>query len=119
MTTRAKQAWLLNAGLAVLFLAAALIVRQMNAPVMAAGGGWDTDGIMANTTDSDADRLVIVDTLKRNIMVYKTEGSGQFRLMTARAYRNDIEFEDTSKSDEIERRNGVTYLRACELLFGK
>ena len=118
MSSRAKQAWLLNAGLAVMFLIAAVVIRNISTPVYAAGGGWDTNGIMANTTEGDAERLVLVDTTKKNIMVYKTEGAGQFRLMSARSYRYDAALEDTSKADELEKRNGVSFMRACELIYG-
>lgn len=118
MNSRAKQAWLLNGGLAVLFLVASLSIRQMNMPAYAAGGGWDTNGIMANTTEGDTERLVFVDTTKKNIMIYKTDSAGAFRLMSARSYRYDANLEDTSKMDEIEKRNGITYMRTCEILYG-
>ncbi len=122
MSSRAKQAWILNAGIAVLFLVAAVAIRQLNAPVHAAGGGWDTNGIMANTTEGDTERLVLVDTTKKNIMVYKTDGPGVFRLMSARSYRYDTnlpgEAGDTSKIDEVEKRNGVSFIRWCEMLYG-
>jgi hypothetical protein len=122
MNPRAKQAWLLNAGLAVLFLAAAIFVRQMSRPALAAGGGWDTNGIMANTTENDTERLVLVDTLRKNIMVYKTDGPGVFRLMSARSYRYDHnlpgELGDTSKLDDVEKRGGVSFMKWCEILYG-
>ena len=122
MSSRAKQAWLLNAGLAAMFLIAALVIRNISTPAYAAGGGWDTNGIMANTTEGDTERLVLVDTTKKNIMVYKTEGAGAFRLMSARSYRYDSNLPgdagDTSKIDEVEKRNGVTYMKWCELLYG-
>lgn len=119
MTPREKQAWLLNLGLVALFLAATLLARQFSAPASAAGGSWDTDGMMINTTESDADRLVILDTDKKAIMVYRTEGSGTFRLMSARSYMFDGDLEDASGVAEIENRNGVTFMRACELLAAK
>lgn len=75
----------------------------------AAGGGWDTNGVMAVTTKGN-ERLVLIDTAKQNICVYRTLGAGKFRLVGARCYRYDVEVKDSAGSD-IEKGNGVTYLQ--------
>ncbi|HEY3322152.1 MAG TPA: hypothetical protein VGP72_16925 [Planctomycetota bacterium] len=110
-----KSAGMQNVLIAVLALTA-LLVWQRPDPVQAVGGGsWDTDGMMVNTTENEAERLVLVDTTAKTIMVYRTEGVGQFRLVAARSYQFDVLLKDTSKNDEIERRNGITFMQAFEL----
>jgi len=115
MTEKAKNAWSANALLAALLLGAwCWIARVDNAGARAESGGWDDD-ILVNSTEGAEDRFVLVDLRNKNIMVYKTEGLGQFRLVTARSYEADAEFpRDTSDSAEIEKK-GITYLRALEL----
>ena len=113
-THNSRRAWLINGALA-LTLTAGLIAGRMKSEVHAAGGGWDTDGFMANTIDSDTERVVLIDTNKKNIAVYRMQGSGQFRLIGARDYRCDLLLEDTSRIPEIEGKHGITAMRAREL----
>src|SRR5437660_1527145 len=113
-TNNARRAWMINGALA-LALTAGLCAGRMKATVNAAGGGWDTDGVMANTLDSDTERVVLIDTNKKNMAVYRLQGTGQFRLIAARDYRCDMLLEDTSKLPEVETKNGITAMRAREL----
>ena len=117
MNTRAKNSWLLNLGLASAGTITLLLLHLLGAqaPVHATGGSWDTDGILVNTTESEIERLVIVDTRSQSIMVYKTEGLGKFRLTAARSYKYDLELQDTSKNDEIEQHSGATVLRIYDM----
>lgn len=106
--------WALNAALAIALIGAT-VTTHLRSKVNAAGGGWATDGIMANSIDSDQDRAVVIDTDKKQIAVYKIQGSGQFRLVGARDYKYDMLLVDTSKIAEIENKNGITAMRAYEL----
>jgi len=115
MTTRAKPEWLRTVTIGAALLVAIAVFKNPLQDAYAGGGGWDTDGILVNSTETDRDRLVLVDTLKQRILVYKTDVAGQFRLVNARCYKYDLELEDTSKVDEIERKGGVTFSRVYEL----
>ena len=106
--------WALNIALAIALIGATMTVH-FRSKVNAAGGGWETDGVMANSIDGDTDRVVVIDTNHKNIAVYKVQGSGQFRLVGARDYKYDMLLEDTSKIPEIETHNGITAVRAYEL----
>lgn len=110
MSENTKNTWMINGLLAVILaLLAGYYIHSGSAPAFAAGGGWETDGIMALSTTGDSDRLVLVDTGKQNIMVYKILNK-QFRLVGARSYKYDVEIEDSAGS-EIEKKNtGATYL---------
>ena len=110
--------WIINALLLASLLVAMLLKSSYSeSRAFAAGGGLETNGTMIGTTESDQDRLVLVDTTNKNIMVYKTTGVGQFRLTGARSYKYDVEIngKDTSKVDEIETHKGITFMRAYEL----
>jgi hypothetical protein len=72
----------------------------------AAGGGWETDNIIA-LAGGAGDRVVIIDTVKKNMCIYKLRGVGEFRLVGARSFQYDVEFNDTSQSDM--EKNGWTY----------
>jgi hypothetical protein len=111
----AKKAWLINLFLAMGMGLSWWLAGALQSRAHAAGGSWETDGILVNTTESDNERLVIVDTEKKQLMVYRTDGVGQFRLVSARNYRYDVEFEDTSKINSIEKRTDGTYLYMYEL----
>jgi hypothetical protein len=110
MSEQTKSAWLINGLLAViLVLLAGYYVHNSAAPAFAAGGGWETDGIMAMSTTGDNDRFVLVDTGKQNIMVYKILNK-QFRLLGARSYKYDVEIEDSADSEIEKKGSGATYL---------
>ena len=82
----------------------------------AAGGGWDTNGVMALNMVPGLERLVLIDTNtnKQNICVYKNRGAGSFRLVGARCYKYDIELKDTTGT-WVEKRNGITFLEAKQI----
>lgn len=106
MNTHTKTAWAINGLLAViLVLLAGHYFNLSSTPAYAAGGGWDTDGIMA-TMALDTERLVLIDTRNRQICVYKTTGN-MFRLVGARAFDLDILVEDSAKT-KIEKGQGYT-----------
>ncbi len=107
-------AWALNVALLIALIGAGA-TAHLRSKANAAGGGWATDGIMANSIDGDNDRVVVIDTDKKQIAVYKIQGTGQFRLISARDYKYDMLLEDTSGVSEIETRNGITAMRAHEL----
>lgn len=115
----ARRAWLVNLGLAAALALAALAIRYVQTPASAAGGSWDTDGVMANTTEGDTERLVIVDTQMKNMTVYKTDATGEFRLVAARTYKHDMDiafkFGDVAHTPDIEKRGGITAQRAFEM----
>lgn len=107
-------AWALNVALVIALIGAGA-TAHLRSKANAAGGGWATDGIMANAIDFDNERVVLIDTDKKQIAVYKVQGSGQFRLIAARDYKYDLLLEDTSGVAEIETHNGITAMRAAEL----
>lgn len=112
----ATRAWLFNLALALgLALLGVVITAHFNSSTHAAGTGWETDGMMVNTIEGESDRVVLIDTNRKNIAVYKVQGSGQFRLIAARDCRYDLMLEDTSKIPEIEQKHGITAVRAAEL----
>ena len=43
----------------------------------AAGGGWDTDGVMVTTTATPQERIVLIDTKNQNMMIYKPRNAGR------------------------------------------
>ena len=111
-----KNPWLINGALAIgLALIALVMTGQLKSSAHAAGTGWETDGMLVNTLDGETDRVVLIDTNRKNIAVYKLQGSGQFRLIGARDCRYDLMLEDTSKIPEIEQKHGITAQRAAEL----
>jgi hypothetical protein len=115
MSEQTKSKWAINGLLAViLVLLSGYYIRNGVAPVHAAGGGWETDGVMAVATSGDNDRLVLVDTGKQNIMVYK-QLNKQFRLVGARSYKYDIEIEDSANTPIEKSGTGATYLEVWTL----
>jgi len=106
MNEKLKNAWTINALLAVIaVILAAVYLHTPAQDAHAAGGGWDTDGIMALSADSDNQRVVIIDTKKQNINIYKSQNN-RFRLVGARSYKYDVEIEDSAT---INVGNGLTY----------
>ena len=93
-----KDTWMINALLAVILTLLGGYYYNSSVRNAYAGPGWDTNGVMAITVPDESERLVLVDTSKQNIMVYRTLGAGQFRLVGARSYQYDVELEDTSGS---------------------
>lgn len=119
MSDTAKREWFNTAALACgLVLAVALIGSPLK-EAHAVGGSWETDGILVNTTESDRDRLVLIDTNKQRLMIYKCDRAGSFRLINARCYKYDLELEDTSKFEEFEKKGGATFSRVYELFHRK
>jgi len=109
MTEKTKTTWIINGLLAaILVLLVGYYINLSSPPAYAAGGGWDTDGIMA-TTAMDSDRLVLIDTKNKAICVYKTTGN-LFRLVGARSFEFDIEVED-SAGGPIEKGQGMTWMQ--------
>ena len=102
---------------ALLFGILALMVffytRAPEQKAHAAGGGWDTNGIMAIIT-KPTQRMVLVDTNKQNICVYRIRGTGDFRLTGARSYKYDVELK-TTKGSLVERGNGITFFQAKQI----
>lgn len=112
--TNERKVWLENAVLGgILALLACVFFVLPSKHAQAAGGGWDTNGVMAVTTKQN-ERLVLIDTVKKNLCVYKTLGAGQFRLVGARSYRYDLEVKD-SAGTPIEKGNGLTYIEMKKL----
>jgi hypothetical protein len=79
----------------------------------ARAAGWDTDGIAAVAEDHVADWLVLVDTKRKTICMYQTQGTGMFRLMTARSYQYDVQLKNTA-GQNLEK-SGATFREAKEL----
>jgi hypothetical protein len=75
--------------------------------------GWETDGIMCIATGGNA-RLVLVDTKKKNICLYRTLGAGDLRLVGARGYQYDVEMMDGTQVPAIQQR-GITYVEAKQI----
>lgn len=108
MNEKPKTRWTINALLAVIL--ALLLGYYFQSPAQkahAAGGGWDTDGIMALSTAADNERIVLVDSKKQNIMVYKQQGN-KFRLVGARSFKYDVEIPD-AEGDKLG--NDATFLK--------
>lgn len=112
MSEQTKNTWTINALLAVILaLLTAYYFRSSETPAYAAGGGWDTDGIMA-VSAADTERIVLVDTKNKTVMIYKTLGNA-FRLVGSRSYEYDMEVED-SAGTVIEKGQGRTWMNMFE-----
>ena len=104
--------WVVNGLLGVIL--ALLLAFYFNSSIgtaHAAGGGWDTNGVMAMTTAGE--HMVLIDTAKQNIMIYRAQGLGKFRLVGARSYKYDIEAGDTSG------RGGYSIVESRGITFGE
>lgn len=99
--------------LAIAVLLGFLYFKTPEPVAEAAGGGWDTNGIMALNMVAN-ERLVLVDTNKQNLCVYRNRGAGMFRLVGARSYKYDVELKDT-KGTAMERGNGITFVEAKQI----
>jgi len=109
-----KNSWTINALLAViLVLLCGFYFNSTSKSAYAAGGGWDTDGVMAISTGADNERVILIDTKKMNIMVYKPLGN-KFNLVGARNYEYDVQIED-SEGTAIEKSNGKTYMEVFRI----
>ncbi len=106
MNDKIKTDWMINGLLAVILvlLTANFISNHHANSASAAGGGWETDGIMV-TSASVQERLIVVDTTKQNIMVYRPQGGGAFGLSGARSYKYDVQLDNIEKIPN----NGWTY----------
>ena len=119
MSERAKTNWMMNGLLAViLVLLAGKYASSRALPTAhAAGGGWETDGIMVLPITTLNERFVLVDTKKQNICVYHGRANGTFGLVGARSYKYDIEMEDTEKLKGVG--TGLTYVQVKTLYENK
>lgn len=115
MAEKTRNIWIVNGLLAVILaLLGAYYVRSGATPAYAAGGGWETDGVMAMSTTGDNERLVLVDTAKQSIMVYKILNK-QFRLVGARSYKYDVEIEDSAGTRIEKTGTGASYLEIWQM----
>jgi hypothetical protein len=96
----------------VLFVLLVAYAWLPSKPAQAAGGGWDTNGVMALAAPS-GDRLLLVDTNKMHMCMYRTLGL-QLRLISARSYKYDVEIKDSAGTD-IEKGDGMTYIEVKRL----
>src|SRR5436190_5288769 len=97
MTPTAKNTWLINGLLVVIavLLATVYIHNRPLSAAHAAGGGWDTDDTIVLQMRAATERLVLVDTRKKQIMIYNEKQNGKFGLSGAHSYKYDIEMVDT------------------------
>jgi hypothetical protein len=98
MSDKIRMDWLVNGLLAVILvlLVGNYVANHQVQSARADNTGWATDGIMVNSTTGQAERLVVVDTKKQNIMIYHSRAGGQFALSGARSYKYDVELVDTA-----------------------
>lgn len=110
--------WLENFFLAALVVGlGAVYFGHSSKTAEAAGGGWDTDGIMCVTANGNpAERVVLVDTKKRNVCVYNIRNTGEVNLVTARNYEYDFLIKDETALGK--NRKELTYFQV-RALFGK
>ena len=117
MSESIKSGWAINALLAViLVLLTGMYVRTSVSTAQAAGGGWETNGIMAINAQV-GEQLILVNTdpndriSGQNIMIYRASGGGKFRLIGARSYKYDIELVDTASTQQMESKyqQGATF----------
>ena len=109
MNSQTRTAWLINGLLAVILVLLAGHYLGSSTPAYAAGGGWDTDGIMA-VTAVDVDRVVLIDTKSKQIMVYKTTGK-MFRLVGARSFEYDVLVDDSAETQIEKAPQGMTWMQ--------
>lgn len=109
MNENLKTRWMFTAALAVIL--GLLIGHYINSHSMsaarAAGGGWETNGVIIGTTTAQNEQIVIVDTAAQNIMLYHSQGIAHLGLTGVRSYKYDILVPtDTSKA---KMGNGLNY----------
>ena len=108
--------WIINALLAVILALLAGIYLHNASSAYAAGGGWETNGVMAISANQ-GENLILINTdpndktAGQTIMVYRTTGPGKFRLITARSYKYDVELTDTAANLAAEQKyeKGATF----------
>ncbi len=110
----------------VLVMAAALVAAYLGARMagparedraLAAGGGAGNsrDGLVAVTTGAtgtDSNRLIVVDTNRKRIMVYRLRPS-YMRLIAVRGYKYDMKLENVARAPG----NGFSYEETRNLIF--
>ena len=117
MNPRTLKAWTVNLLIVLALVAAGAAVKKYQSCARAddIAPGVASGEILVNATEGKDEHLVLIDKKNMQIMVYRTQGLGEFRLVTARSYKYDLEIPgDTSQSREVEN-NGITYARAVEL----
>ena len=119
MSENTKTTWLMNGLLAViLVLLAGNYAKNHALPsAQAAGGGWETDGIMVLPVTGLNERFILIDTKKQNLCVYHGRANGSFGLVGARSYKYDIEMEDTEKLRNVG--TGLNYIQVKQLYENK
>ena len=108
-----RNLWVQN--LVLLSLLALLVCAYALLPdrsAFAAGGGWETEGIIALSANGET-RVLLVDTRKKTMCVYRTRGLGEFRLVGARNFQYDVEIKDTATDKEVEYK-GINYFQVKE-----
>lgn len=116
MSDKTKTAWVINGLLAaVLVLLVGHYVKLSCPSAYAAGGGWETNGIMATAFET-TDRVVLIDTRETNksIMIYRMNGH-EFRLVGARSFEFDTEVEDAAGGPIEKAPQGTTWLEMYKL----
>lgn len=117
MNDKTKSAWMINGLLAVILaILIAVYANMSGSKAYAAGGGWDTNGVMAMTAN-ETERLILINTdpndkvSGQQIMLYRVQGAGKFRLIGARNYKYDVELIDTAvdATTEAKYTGGVTF----------
>jgi hypothetical protein len=102
-----KTTWTINGLLLVILtLLIAQFAHRGVGSAAAAGGGWETDGVMVTITPTTQDRVILIDTKNQNIVMYRPRNGGGFGLVGARSYKYDVEIED---SEGKIKNNGWTY----------
>jgi hypothetical protein len=90
-----RDLWFENALLlGILALLVGLYAGRPEPRAEAAGGGWETDGVIA--LSGAGSKLVLVDTARKNLCIYRTRGLGEFRLVGARSFKYDVEIKDSA-----------------------
>ncbi|MEI6234591.1 MAG: hypothetical protein WCT04_16170 [Planctomycetota bacterium] len=118
MNDTTKSQWITNGLLAVILVL--LTSNYLNSHSKLAnaadeGGGWGTNGIMVGAINNPSERVVLVDTKKQNIMIYRSQAGGKFGLSGARSYKYDVELIDTE--GKKLGANGWTYLDALREFY--
>ena len=118
-----KTNWVINGLLAVILaLLVGFYLHTTSSKAYAAGGGWETNGLLAITATEGED-LILVNTdpndkaAGQTIMLYKATGAaGKLRLIGARSYKYDLELIDTAASQAVEQKyqQGMTFREVYE-----
>lgn len=113
MNESTSSKWVINGLLLVIVvLLGALYLRAGGMKsAHAAGEGWATDGVVATSTNGNLEALIMVDTQKQQILVYRSR-SNDFKLIGARSYKYDVEIEDSTVVKPPIAAQGWTYVEA-------